>query len=190
MRASFISRRAFALGVTAVALVLTLEARAVAQSTGAQSARGEGDGLTHSSEAIHQEVDFGASCRRVYAALTTTQQFDALTRLSDAVSLLTAPKARATFISPEVGGPFTLFGGYVTGWHLEMVPGERLVQAWRAGSWRAGDYSVVKFVLVEKGTGCHLVFDHRGFPEGQGSHLAYGWRVHYWDPLAKLLTPE
>jgi activator of HSP90 ATPase len=190
MRDSLVSRRAFTLGVTAVPLSLGVVARAVGESSSVQGARGEGDGLTHSSEAIHQEVDFRASCQRVYAALTSTRRFDALTRLSDAVSLLTAPNAQATFISPEVGGPFTLFGGYVSGRHLEMVPGERLVQAWRAGSWRAGDYSVVKFVLVEEGTGCHLVFDHRGFPEGQGGHLAYGWRVHYWDPLAKLLTPE
>ncbi len=190
MRASRVSRRAFTLGVTAVPVGLGLAARALGESSGLQRASGEADGLTRSAEAIHQEVNFKVSCPRVYAALTTTQQFDALTRLSDAVSLVTASNAQATFISPEVGGPFTLFGGYVTGRHLEMVPGERLVQAWRAGSWRAGDYSVVKFVLVEKGPGCQLVFDHRGFPQGQGGDLAYGWRVHYWEPLAKLLTPE
>jgi activator of HSP90 ATPase len=183
-----VSRRAFALGITAVPIGLGVAARAVGESSSAQAGRDEGDGLTHSSEAIHQEVNFRASCQRVYAALTSTQEFDALTRLSDAVSLVTAPNAQATFISPEVGGPFTLFGGYVTGRHLEMVPAKRLVQAWRAGSWRAGDYSVVNFVLVGKGRGCDLIFDHRGFPEGQGAHLADGWRVHYWEPLAKLLA--
>jgi activator of HSP90 ATPase len=188
MRASLVSRRAFTLGVTAVPVGLSVGSRALAESGSVQGASGEGNGLTHSSEAIHQEVNFSASCQRVYAALTSTQQFDALTRLSDAATLLTASNAQATFISPEVGGPFTLFGGYVTGRHLEMVAGERLVQAWRAGSWRAGDYSVVRFVLVAHGAGCHLVFDHRGFPEGQGRHLAYGWRVHYWEPLAKLLA--
>jgi activator of HSP90 ATPase len=190
MRATLVSRRVFTLGVTAVPIGISLSARAVAESGSVPGASGAGNGLTHTSEAIHQEVNFTARCRRVYAALTSTPQFDALTRLSDAVSLLTAPNAQATFISPEVGGPFTLFGGYVTGRHLQMVPGERLVQAWRAGSWRESDYSVVKFVLVEKGPACHLVFDHRGFPEGEGAHLAHGWRVHYWEPLAKLLARE
>jgi activator of HSP90 ATPase len=190
MRATLVSRRAFTLGITAVPVGLSVAARASGESSSVPGAGGAGDGLTHSSEAIHQEVNIKASRQRVYAALTSTQQFDALTRLSDGATLLTAPNAQATFISPEVGGAFVLFGGYVTGRHLEMVQGERLVQAWRAGSWRAGDYSIVRFVLVAQGAGCHLVFDHRGFPEGQGDHLAYGWRVHYWEPLAKLLARD
>jgi activator of HSP90 ATPase len=124
----------------------------------------------------------------VYEALTSAKRFDALTRLSDAVSLVTAPGAQPTTISADVGGAFTLFGGYIMGRHLEMVPDERLVQAWRARSWRAGDYSVVKFELLAEGTACKVVLDHRGFPEGQGRNLAYGWGVHYWEPLAKLLA--
>jgi activator of HSP90 ATPase len=144
--------------------------------------------LSHTSESIHQEVRFKASRRQVYEALTSTSKFDALTRLSDGLSLLTAPGAKATTISRELGGPFTLFGGYITGRHLEMVPEELLVQAWRAGSWKAGDYSIVKFALNAEGSACKLVLDHRGFPEGQGKSLAYGWGVHYWEPLAKLLA--
>ncbi len=186
MRVS-VTRRAFALGAAAVPIGLSVAARAVGESSSLPG-RDEGNGLTHSSEAIHQQVTFKGGCQRVYAALTSTQQFDALTRLSDAVSLLTAPDAQATFISPEVGGRFTLFGGYVTGRHLEMQPAKRLVQAWRAGSWRAGSYSVVSFVLKDKGPDCDLVFEHRGFPDGQGTHLADGWRVHYWEPLARLLA--
>jgi activator of HSP90 ATPase len=189
MRTTLVSRRAFTLGVSAVPVGLSVAARALGETgSSVHGARAQGEGLTHSAQAIHQEVTFEASCQRVYAALTSTQQFDAATRLSDAVSLLTAPNAQATSISPAVGGPFTLFGGYITGRHLELVPAERLVQAWRAGSWGPGDYSIVKFVLVTQGAGCHLLFDHRGFPEGQGSSLAYGWRVHYWEPLAKLLA--
>jgi activator of HSP90 ATPase len=44
-----------------------------------------------------------------------------------------------------VGGTFTLFGGYVTGRNLEMLPDERLVQAWRAGSWKPGAFSIAAF---------------------------------------------
>jgi activator of HSP90 ATPase len=143
--------------------------------------------LSRAGESIHQERQFAARPALVYEALTNATQFDALTRLSDAVTLVTAPNAQATAISPDVGGAFVLFGGYITGRHLEMLPAVRLVQAWRAGSWKPGDYSVVNFSLAAAGDGCRLSFDHRGFPEGQGESLAYGWRVHYWEPLAKLL---
>jgi activator of HSP90 ATPase len=118
----------------------------------------------------------------------SSQQFDAITRLSDAVTLLTAADAKPTSISREVGGPFNLFGGYITGRNLEMLSDERLVQSWRAGSWRAGDYSIVKFVLATNGADTNLIFDHRGFPDGEGQQLARGWYTHYWQPLAKYLA--
>jgi activator of HSP90 ATPase len=63
-----------------------------------------------------------------------------------------------------------------------------LVQAWRVGSWNAGDYSIVKFALVSDRAGTKLVFDHQGFPQGQGKHLAGGWHAHYWEPLKKFLA--
>jgi activator of HSP90 ATPase len=188
MRTTLISRRALTVGLAAIPAGLGVARVFGAATNGADAATGAKDGLTHSAESIHQEVSFQASRRQVYAALTSAKEFDAMTRLSDALTLVTAPGAKATAISPEVGGPFTLFGGYITGRHLEMVPDERLVQAWRAGSWKPGDYSIVKFALSADGPACKLVLDHRGFPEGQGASLAYGWGVHYWEPLAKLLA--
>ena len=91
-------------------------------------------------------------------------------------------------ISREVGGGFALFGGYITGRHIELVPNERIVQAWRVGSWDPGVYSIAKFELAEQGSGTKIVFDHTGFPKGAGEHLAAGWKAHYWEPLAKLLA--
>lgn len=188
MLSTLISRRALALGLASIPATLGA-ARAFATADPATAAAmGASDGLSHSAESIHQEVTFQATRRQVYEALTSAGRFDALTRLSDGVSLVTAPGAKATAISAEVGGAFTLFGGYITGRHLEMVPDERLVQAWRAGGWPVGDYSVVKFALAAQGSGCKLVLDHGGFPPGQGKSLAYGWGVHYWEPLAKLLA--
>ena len=43
------------------------------------------DGVARNAESIHQEVRFAASRARVYAALTTARQFDAASRLSEAM---------------------------------------------------------------------------------------------------------
>jgi uncharacterized protein YndB with AHSA1/START domain len=145
-------------------------------------------GLTADAPAIHQETVISATCARVYGALTSAHDFEAITRLSDAADLLTAANAKATAISNRAGGAFTLFGGYITGRNLELVPGKRLVQAWRAGSWGVGEYSVVRFELRSEPGGCRILFDQRGFPASQGKSLAHGWRVHYWEPLSRFLS--
>ena len=187
MHAPIVSRRTLACGLAVLAGLLAAHGSA-ALAGAASAAAAPSEGLSHTAEAIHQEVSFTASCQRLYAALTDARAFDAVTRLSDGVTLLSAPGAQATAIGSEPGSAFTLFGGYITGRNLDMVPDQRLVQAWRAGGWPAGDYSVVRFLLAAAGSGCRLVLDHRGFPQGQGKSLAYGWRVHYWQPLAKFLA--
>ena len=88
----------------------------------------------------------------------------------------------------HAGGAFLLFGGYITGRQIELVPNERVVQAWRAGGWDPAHYSIAKFELVEQGSGTKIVFDHTGFPNGQAEHLAEGWKGNYWEPLEKFLA--
>jgi len=144
--------------------------------------------ILRAEEAIHQEPVFKASRKRVYEALTDVNQFGKVVQLSAAMqSGGMKTGAAPVAISREAGGAFAAFGGYVTGRQIELVANERIVQAWRAGSWDAGSYSIAKFVLVEQGSETKVVFDHRGFPKGQAEHLAEGWRVNYWEPLAKFL---
>ena len=189
MPATLTSRRTIAFSLAALPAGLCLSARVLGASNAMGNSKAvDGDGLAHTSETIHQQITFKADRRSVYEALTNSKQFDAITRLSDAVTLVTAPSAKPTSISRAVGGSFTLFGGYITGRNLELLRDERLVQAWRASSWDAGDYSIARFVLVAHGAETRLEFDHRGFPEGAGEHLANGWHTHYWEPLAKFLS--
>ncbi|HEY2509792.1 MAG TPA: SRPBCC domain-containing protein, partial [Polyangiaceae bacterium] len=91
--------------------------------------------------------------------------------------------APATGGSTE-GAPFSVFGGHITGRHVELVPGKRVVQAWRAKTWPEGLYSIARFELEAKGAGTRLVFDHEGFPADMQEHLAKGWHSNYWDKLA------
>jgi uncharacterized protein YndB with AHSA1/START domain len=147
------------------------------------------DEITRDGEAIHQERLFKASRRRVYQALTEASQFERITQLSGVMQNAALAKMQAaTRISAEPGGAFTLFGGYIVGRQLELVPDERIVQAWRVLSWPAGVYSVARFALGGTGETTQLVFDHEAFPRGQAAHLAAGWQEHYWGPLAQLLA--
>ena len=186
MQSTNISRRSLALTLAAlpVGLVIAAETPAASKVKSAAAA----DGLSHDSETIRQAVMLGASPQRVYQALTTTKDFDMITRLSDGAALLNAAGAKPTAISTELGGLFTLFGGYITGRHLEMLPNERLVQAWRAASWKPGGFSIAAFYLTAEGGKTKLNFEHRGFPNGNGVSLAQGWHSHYWQPLAKYLA--
>ena len=123
---------------------------------------------------IHQETTFSAPPARVYEALADLKQFAALTG------------APTTGEATE-GAAFSAFGGHVTGRQLELVPGRRLVQAWRAKTWPEGVHSIVRFELTPEGKGTKLVFDHDGFPEDQKEHLSNGWRSMYWEKIAKYL---
>ena len=187
MTSNTLTRRCFSLRLASVCSLFGLAGCSTPLGSGGGSRTSPlpgRDEISHTAEAIHQEVVFKASRKRVYEALTDTTQFDKVVQLSEAGRSIAN---RATRISPEVGGTFSIFGGYIVGRHIEMIPNERLVQAWREVSWPPGLYSIVKFELAEQGAETKLVFDHTGFPEGAAKHLAIGWKANYWEPLRKSL---
>ena len=156
---------------------------------GSIGARAEAEGeLSHTAEAIHQEPVFKASRQRVYEALTDTQQFNRVTHIIAAKEPSISLEKSPTQISREAGGAFVLFGAIIVGRHIELVPNQRIVQAWRVAFWDPGVYSIAKFELREQGDGTKIIFDHTGFPKGTGEHLAAGWKAHYWEPLAQFLA--
>ena len=187
MPSATVSRRDFSVRLASLLPILGLAGCSAARASGGRPRTSQlpgGDEISHTAEAIHQEVVFEVSRKRVYEALTDATQFDRVIQLSEAGMSI---GNRATQISREVGGTFSIFGGHIVGRHIEMVPNERLVQAWREISWPPGVYSIVKFELAEQGAGAKLVFDHTGFPEGAAKHLAIGWKANYWEPLRKYL---
>jgi activator of HSP90 ATPase len=142
----------------------------------------QAEGLSSTAEAIHQAVPLDASPARVYEALTDATRFTQVTTHS---MVKNAPPA---VISRAAGGAFSLFGGHVLERQVELVPGQRVVQAWRAADWDAGVYSIARFELKPSGSGTVIIFDHTGFPAGQGAHLSAGWRANYWEPLKQYLA--
>jgi activator of HSP90 ATPase len=146
------------------------------------------DEISHAAESIHMENVFAASRKRVYDALADAKQFNEIVKLSAAMKSGMIKDMSPAEISHEVGGAFKLFGGFIIGRHLELVPNERIVQAWRVSYWDAGAYSIVKFALTEEGAGAKIIFDHVGFPKGDAENLVTGWKGNYWEPLAKFLA--
>lgn len=121
---------------------------------------------------IHQEMSLKASPDQVYAALTNAETFAAATG---------APAE----IAPEAGGEVSLFGGQIAARNIELVPGKRVVQAWRANNWEEGLYSVARFELKSEGGATKLVFDHTGHHDEGHDMLEGGWHKMSWEPLGK-----
>src|SRR3984885_2363989 len=129
---------------------------------------------------IHQSAYFKVTPKQVYNTLLSSNAFSACTKKS--FDMFTASSAK---IDSVVGGTFSLFDGHITGRILELVPVQRILEAWRVVDWPAGVYSIARFEIKPDGSGTQLIFDHIGFPEGLKEHLATGWQQHYWDALTK-----
>lgn len=155
---------------TAGALFLPSGTCAEEQETGTKESAGNS---TRTS--LHQEVDFKAAPQRIYDVLLDSKQFSAFTG---------APAQ----VTPDAGAAFSLFGGGILGRNVELLPAQRIVQAWRSAGWEPGVYSIVKFEFKPRGSQTTVVLDHTGFAEGRYEHLYSGWKEHYWDDLQKFLA--
>lgn len=132
--------------------------------------------------AIHKEVSFAATPERIYQLLTDKIQFATATE-------------RSAEIEASEGGAFSIFGGYIHGHQVELVPGVRIVQTWRGIDWDPGVHSIVRFTLTPEGNGTRLVVDHDAYPEGPSpmyptwhEHLSTNWPVFYFEPIARYLA--
>jgi uncharacterized protein YndB with AHSA1/START domain len=123
---------------------------------------------------IHQEVRFAAAPARVYAALTSSSEHAAFTG---------APAE----LSSDEGGAFAAYGGHVHGRNIELSPGKRIVQAWRAKTWPEGVFSIARFELIADGAATRLLFEQDGVPEEAAEHIAGGWKTMYWEKLQRYL---
>lgn len=135
-----------------------------------------GCGETTTRTSLRQQVEYPVAPDRIYAALTESEQFASLTGL-------------AAQIDSKPGGAFSTFKGLVVGWNLDLLPGQRIVQAWRlTEEFDPGVYSLVHFELQAIDHGTRVTLDHTGFPEGHYDHLYEGWPKRYWNPLRHFIA--
>jgi activator of HSP90 ATPase len=134
----------------------------------------------------HQQAVIPASPDEVYTVLADAQALSALSGMSG-------------HAGRTEGAEFSAFDGHVTGRQIELVSGQRIVQAWRLPAWEPGRYSVVRFSLDREDGGTRLVIDQHGAPEGQDTpgclrtwhdHLDTNWPVFYSAPLTRHFTGQ
>lgn len=129
------------------------------------------------STVVSQTVKFDAGVERVYRAIADSTEHSAFTG---------APAQ----LSTELGGPFTTHGGAIEGRALELIPNERIVQAWRVADWPKGMYSIVQYKFSGDSKQSEISLTHSGLPEDAVVHIAQGWQNMYWTPLTEYLSKK
>jgi len=125
---------------------------------------------------IHHEVAFDAAPARVYDALMNSAEHAEYTGLP-------------ALIGAEEGDTFSLFAGRIVGRHVQLVPGRRIVQAWRGTHWPEGVYSIVRIELSPDSDKTLLVLDHDAVPEERVEVVDAHWKNRYWHALRYYLEP-
>lgn len=87
----------------------------------------------------------------------------------------------------KVGGKFSVWDGYAKGTNLELVPGKKIVQSWRASDWQEKDESTVTLKFTPSKDGTELEFMHENIPEEFEKEIEMGWTDYYWKPLREYL---
>jgi uncharacterized protein YndB with AHSA1/START domain len=125
---------------------------------------------------IRQRMILPAPPAKVYEALVNAKKHAAFTA------------AEATGVA-RVGARFTAWDGYISGTHVLLERGKRIVQRWATTEWPEGcSPSRLEIRLEASGQGTALTMIHSDVPAAQASNLRAGWRKYYWEPLKAWLA--
>ena len=125
---------------------------------------------------IKQRVKFNAPPGTVYDILADSRKHSSVTGMK-------------AVISDKVGGAFSTSGNEVSGVNVDLVPGRRIVQAWRHRKFPEGIYSMAAVTLTPTPDGgTDLVLTHRGVPKDLIPETEQAWREHYWSRIKSHLA--
>jgi uncharacterized protein YndB with AHSA1/START domain len=125
---------------------------------------------------IKQRVKFKASPATVYDLLADSKRHSAVT-------------GRTATISRKIGGTFSASGKDVSGIIVDLVPGQRIVQAWRHRRFPDGIFSMAAVTLTPTADGgTQLVLTHRGVPKDLIPETERAWRDQYWSGIKAYLA--
>jgi uncharacterized protein YndB with AHSA1/START domain len=127
---------------------------------------------------IKQKLKFRATPEQIYKLLTDSKQHASLT-------------GEYAEISRKIGGPFSTRDGQVSGINVDLMPGKRIVQAWRTKAFPNGIFSMAAFELSPtRNGGTELVLTHRGVPKRLIPKIEQEWRKLYWERIRLRLHDE
>src|SRR5207249_5368783 len=79
----------------------------------------------------------------------------------------------------------------VTGVNVDLVPGRRIVQAWRHRRFHEGVFSMAAVTLTPTPDGgTELVLTHRGVPKDLIPETEQTWREQYWSRIKAYIDRE
>lgn len=85
--------------------------------------------------------------------------------------------------STTVGDAIEAWDGYISGRNLKLVPGKRIVQAWRTTEFGSGDADLQIDVTLEKAArGTRVTLTHSNVPDGHTGYKS-GWSEFYFTPM-------
>lgn len=127
-------------------------------------------------KSIKQTVTFSAKPQEVYNLLMDTEKHAAFTG-GEAVT------------SIKKQGNFSSFDGYCHGYNMELVKGQKIVQAWHfdEDGWPDDHYSICTFIFEPSEKGTKLSFSQTGIPAHKVEALKDGWKKYYWNPMKTFL---
>jgi activator of HSP90 ATPase len=123
-----------------------------------------------------QIIIFKASPEEIYNALMDSKKH----------SLFTGGKA---VIGKKAGDTFSAYDGYITGKNIELIPGKKILQTWKAtdDGWPEDHYSTIEFVFKKTKEGTELQFTHTNIPTTVKANYAQGWDDYYWEPMKAMV---
>lgn len=127
---------------------------------------------------IKQRVKLNASPETIYDLLADSKKHSAVT-------------GRKASISRKIGGTFSAGGNDVSGINVDLVPGRRIVQAWRHRRFPDGIFSMAAVTLTPTPDGgTELVLTHRGVPKALIPETERAWRDQYWSRIKAWLRQD
>jgi len=127
-------------------------------------------------KSINQIEEFDSNPLELYDLLMNAKKHAAFTGTK--VTMSKKPK-----------GKFSVFDGYCKGYNIELIAGEKIVQAWHFAEdgWPDDHYSICTFIFEKVGSKTTLTFTQTDIPEHKVDELENGWKEFYWKPMKAYL---
>jgi activator of HSP90 ATPase len=98
--------------------------------------------------------------------------------------------AKAT-TSPNEGGKFTAWDGYISGTNIEIFPYKKIIQKWRTKDFAPDDEdSLLELFCTFKDDYTLLTLTHSNIPEGQSEKYKKGWKDNYFTYMKKYFEKD